>query len=746
MTGTQPSTHSVKQLLPSFTSGLLNGMLVLIFQSAYAALIFAGPLAAYLPQGSGVLLFGAFVMSLMVSLRSGFTTTVTAPQDAPTAIMAVVAAGIVAQMGMSNPDLTFWTVVIGMGLTALCTGLILWLLGYFRLGNLIRFIPYPVVGGFLAGTGWVLIKGAVAIMADISLNLQSMSQLFDGSTLYHWLPGALFGIVLLLVQKRFRHFLVMPGMILATLLLFYAVLAISQTSLSEARELGWLPPAFQGGIRFSLPGIAVLEEIDWLVLAAQSGNLATIAIISIISLLLNASGMELIVRREVNLNRELQITGLANILSGLGSSSVGYLSLSLSAFSFRLGARHRLSGLMVTTICGLALFSGAAFSAYFPRPLLGGLLFFLGLSFLVEWLYQAWFRLPRMEYGLVIFILLIIGFFGFLQGMIVGMLIATVLFAVNYGRIGVIKHSFSGSSLHSNVDRPLHQKRRLNETGEERLILELQGYIFFGTANAILENVRRSLYDQNRPRLDYVVLDFRMVPGLDSSALNSFQKMIMLCEAQEAMLILTGLKPAVLGRFKAGRLLDESREMLRTFPDLDHGLEWIENEVLQVKLNGPASSPETIDALKMILEEGLLDEDAQLDCLTLATQLAEISELKELSQDTHLIKQGDPPTGLYIVLEGEVTAQLHHPNGQIVRLRKMGRGAIIGEMGLYLNTPATASVVANAQTRILFLSKAAFGELERTYPATAAALHRWIICILSERLVASNRTLQALLR
>lgn len=106
------------------------------------------------------MLFGAVAMGVIVALTSSFHSTVTAPQDAPTAIMALIAAGIVTSVGAGNTS-AFATVVAAMAFTALATGLTLWLLGHYRLGNLIRFIPYPVVGGFLAGTGWVLLTGAL---------------------------------------------------------------------------------------------------------------------------------------------------------------------------------------------------------------------------------------------------------------------------------------------------------------------------------------------------------------------------------------------------------------------------------------------------------------------------------------------------------------------------------------------------------------------------------------------------------
>ena len=393
-----PPEPLLQRVVPSIVAGLVNGILIVIFQSAYAALIFDGALAGYAASGMGVMLFGASAMGLIIALTSAFHSTVTAPQDAPTAILALTAAAITASvLPAAGLPSAFATVIVAIALTALVTGLSFLLLGWFRLGKFVRFIPYPVVGGFLAGTGWILVRGAIGIMSGEPFTLGNVGHFFVWSTLQHWLPGMSFAVLLLLAVRRFRHFLTIPVMILAATLLFYLILLVTRTSSATAAGEGWLMNQFAGGAIYPPLEVLATGAIQWKVIWQSAGDLATVVVISVISLLLNASGLELIARREIDLNRELRATGLANLVSGLGGSSVGYMSLSLTALGYRIGARSRISGLTSAFLCGVTLLFGLTLPSYFPRPLLGGLLIYLGLTFLVDWLYTAWFKLPRAE-------------------------------------------------------------------------------------------------------------------------------------------------------------------------------------------------------------------------------------------------------------------------------------------------------------------------------------------------------------
>ena len=108
-----------------------------------------------------------------------------------------------------------------------------------------------------------------------------------------------------------------------------------------------------------------------------------------------------------------------------------------------------------------------------------------------------------------------------------------------------------------------------------------------------------------------------------------------------------------------------------------------------------------------------------------------------------LIQQGEPPRGLYFLVSGQVTAQRETESGP-VRLRCMGPGTVVGELGVYLNRPTTASVVANQESVLYFLPNERFQDLEKSDPAAAAELHRLMVQLVGERLLFSLSTLQAL--
>lgn len=728
------------EIFSSLSAGIVNGLLILIFQSAYATLIFSGDLSQFLSRGMGVMLFGAFVMGMTVAVFSSFKCAVTAPQDAPTAIMALTAAAILEKVHQSSgAETAFVTVLVAMALTTLATAVFFLLLGSLRLGNLIRFIPYPVVGGFLAGTGWVLVKGAIGIMAGRRLSATDFEFILEPEALMHWLPGFGFAVILLFATRRFRHFLTLPVIIFSALGVFYLLIFASGGNTETAAAQGWLQKKFTSGVSIQWLSPQFLEQAHWRAISRQMGDLATIAIIGVISLLLNASGLELIVRKEVDLNREMRLTGLANLLAGLGSSMVGYMSLSLSAFGYRIGARSRLAGMTSAAICGLALVLGAGITAYFPKPLLGGLLLYLGLTFLLDWLFHAWFRLPRNEYFLVVLILLTIALWGFLNGMILGILIAVLLFALNYSQVNVIKYALSARTFRSNVDRSPTERHALDRTGDSALVLNLQGYIFFGTANAILNRVKQRVNRQSA--LKYVILDFRQVSGLDSSALNSFEKMQLLAESEEFLLAFANVGAAVRSRFRRSGLLVDHGE-IRVFADLDHAMEWVENQLLQAV----GIAEQTIDVREEAFIDRILQETGAVGDTRLAARaMMQHFTQRDFDKDEKLITQGAETPGIFLLQSGSVNVILEDDSGKGMRLRSLRPGVVIGELGVYLRQPATATVVARDAVSTLFLSGQALQTMEKQSPEAAAVFHRFIVGVLGERLGNSNLMIRALL-
>ncbi|MEN6617581.1 MAG: SulP family inorganic anion transporter, partial [Syntrophorhabdus sp.] len=469
----QPKTSIAGKYLTVLTAGLISGVLTIAMGCAFAALIFSGPLSGYVSSGITLILFGALIIGIVTTSRSSYAGTVARPHEIPAAVIALIASSITAQMaGHSAGEGAFVTVIASIMVASVATGLFFLCLGYLKAGNLIRFVPYPVIGGFLAGTGLLLVKGGFGVMADQALTMSSISSFATGPLLIKWLPGVVFALVLFFALRWRNHYLVMPVWLFISFGIFYSIVGIAGISLPEVRSQGWVIGSFEGGGDFSL-SIASLSHVDWALVAAQTGKISTIIILSCISLLLNASGLEFVVKEEVDLNRELRATGLANLLSGFAGSTVGFHSLSLSALGYSMGAKSRMVGIFSALLCGSIIFLGGSLLAYFPRPIMGGVLVFLGLTFLYEWLYQTWFKLPKIDCVLILLILVVIGMFGFLQGVALGMLVAIVIFVVKYSHVSVVKHRLTGLNFRSNVDRAAPQEAVLAEKGDSLYILKL---------------------------------------------------------------------------------------------------------------------------------------------------------------------------------------------------------------------------------------------------------------------------------
>ncbi|MGD8402750.1 MAG: SulP family inorganic anion transporter [Anaerolineales bacterium] len=726
-----------KKLVPSLTAGLIVGITDVSFEISLAALIFSGVLAPFVAYGIGFVLFGAFVILLFGALTSSIPGTITIPQDTPAAILALIVAGVAGNMPASTTlDQTFITAVTAVIVTSVLAGLTFILFGQFKLSGFARFIPYPVVGGFLAGTGWLLAKGGLSVMVDMPLTLENLPRLFQTDNLLHLLPGIIFALVLLLLIRRTSHSLVIPGMLVLSIGIFYIFLAIAGISASQATEMGWLLGPFEQKALFQPLGLSALAQVNWSAIFSQVDKIGAVIALSLISLLLNVSALEVAAKEDIDMNRELQSAGLANVVAGLFGSTVGYQALSLTVLTHRLNAKTRLAGVFTALVCGGALLFGASLLSYFPKPMMGGILLFMGLSFLVEWVIDARAHLPRIDYVLVLMILIAIASIGFLEGIAIGVLAAVVMFVVSYSQINAVKHTLSGENYRSKVERPLAHRQILQKKGGEIFILRLQGFIFFGTAQKLLDRIKKRLNDPAYPRLHYVILDFRQVVLLDSSAVFSIMRMKQLADTYKIHMVWTNLSPAIIRLMEKGGLVGEEDDSFVILPTLDHGLEWCENQILSY--HGITDLTGVFEKIERQLKQAIPD-------LKDVRRLTKYLKKLDLKDGEYLIHQGDQPDEMYFIEAGLVTAQLELPDGKIMRLRSMRGETTVGEMGMYLGNTRTASVVAERTSIVYRLSKNALKEMEKKDPEVAALLHQWIASLLAERLAENNRTIEALL-
>lgn len=717
--------------LSAVAAGLVVGVVAVILAASFAALIFSGPLSPFLYTGLGIALFSVIVHGAVVALTSSNPSVVAIPQDRVVPILALMAGAIVTEMPPgASLDQAFVTVLTALVLSTLVSGLFLGLVGTFRLGGFIRFIPYPVIGGFLAGSGWLLVAGAFKVMTATNHGLPGLAAL-QGS-LEVWLPGAVFAVTAVVLNRSRRHPLVLPLLIVVTLALFYGVILGLGIDLAAARSRGWLLAGIANQDLWHPLGPAAVGAAHWPVILDQAGTLATVVLVSGVSVLLTSSAMELTWQRDMDLNRELRGTGLANLVAGLGGGITGFHSMSLSALALHLGGRARLVGLTVAAVAAVTLFLDARPVSYFPVALLGGLLMYMGLTFLVEWVVDARRKLSRGDYTVVLLILLTVGLVGYLEGIAVGVVAAVILFVLKYSQVDVIKHQLSGVSHRSNVDRPPGQRRFLDTHGERLRVMKLQGYIFFGSANRLLEEVRRLLGGDPARGPAYIILDFQQVTGMDSSAAISFSKIARLARQAGFGLVFTGLAGEVRHQLGPGLLHGLGIE---SHDDLDHGMEWCEERLLQ---EYAASATLRVMTLVDQLSEFLPTR-------TQAQAFVGLLERCEVARGDHLLRQGEAADTLYFIESGRVSVYMDLDSGASVRLRTMGGGSIVGELGLYLGGRRNASAVADSDTVAYRLRPETLARIEAEAPELAAGFHRFIARLLAERVVSTNRTLQALL-
>jgi SulP family sulfate permease len=724
------------RLVPGFTTGFVVGLVEIILAISFAALIYGGELSHYVATGIQSALIGAIITGVAVTLMTSLPGTVSGNQDAPAAIIAVMSAAIVESMPADATGLeTFITVAISVALTTFLCGIFFLALGQFNLGGLVRFLPYPVVGGFLAGTGWLLLTGSIRMMAGDSAQITGLLSLFQAETLLRWLPGMVFAILLMVISNRYNHYLLMPSLVLGAIISFYLFTWLVGASFAEVTAQGWLLGVFPEGNLLRLPPLSSLAQVNWSLILAQTGSVVIVLVIGAISLLLNASGLELAIEGEMDLNHELRAAGTGNLLAGLFAGLVGFQQLSLSVMNIKLGAQTRLTGLFAAGVCLATLVAGTQFISLIPKFILGGVILFLGLTFLYEWVYQTWFKLPKADYIVILLILIVIATVGLLEGVAIGILAAVILFAINYSRVKVIRHSLTVATYQSNVDRPKLHKRLLRRYGNKVLILELQGYIFFGTANQLLEQIRAHINNYAKTRLCFLVLDFSQVTGIDSSVVLSFRKMNQLVQKHQVSITLTGLSGNIETFLRKAGVLDLDEASFHVLPDLDHGVEWCEEKLLQ-------STGVFTKETRRSIQDQLKEYTGNVE---LIARVMNYLEMQELPAGVHLIHQGDSPGAIYFLDDGVVTAQLEVSGEKPRRLNTMSSENLVGELGFYLGAKRNASVVTETQTRLYRLTVEALQDMESNDPEAAALFHKYIAHIMAEKLSHLMATVETLM-
>ncbi|MGA8259874.1 MAG: cyclic nucleotide-binding domain-containing protein [Arenicellales bacterium] len=296
----------------------------------------------------------------------------------------------------------------------------------------------------------------------------------------------------------------------------------------------------------------------------------------------------------------------------------------------------------------------------------------------------------------------------------------------------MIRNVISGEECDSNVDRDLETREYLNREGRRILIITLQGFIFFGTSEKILSEVRAHLADREEHDIEFLVLNFRHVSELDISAIRAFSKLNQLSDHYGFHVLITDTKPRWINRLNSVDFLKDSDDWKHlVFEHMDDAVAWCEEVILnEIAGNAGDNGRDLTSLLSIMIGDELL-------CREIEPHFVE----EHATQGEYLFRQGDAGNSLYLIGAGSVAIVVQAGNGERV-LRRFRSGAIVGEMALYTGEPRSAGVLIEEDSALYRLDVTHLKSMEVEQPAAAAGIHSYIVRLLAERVNRLNRELQ----
>ena len=686
------------RMLKAMAASFLIAAIVVIQSLALSTIVFGGPLLSFAVQGAGMMLFGAMAMCLLIGVISSYPGVIGLPQEVPATVLGTLGAAIVASTVEGPGNAAFMTMAALLVLSSLLTGAFFVAVGYFRLANFFRFIPYPVAGGFFAGTGCLLVMASISVMSGVTVDWPTLPRLLDADVVWKWAPGVVYGAVLILVVNRTGSFLAMLGSFIIVGALYHLGLLFFDISLQEAKARSLLLAGIsQEGAPWPAFGIGDLLDADWAFIAAHTPELLATTLVTLLCLLVYVNGLEVATGVEVDLDREFRAAGIAGICAAAGGSASGCQSFGLTLPFNRLGVDTPWLGIAVAIVLGLCLFFGTGLLELLPVSIIGGVLFFIGGDLMFTWLFKAQRWLHWTDYGIIVLICIVIAAFGFIEGVGMGMVATLVLFAFRLSRVEVVAQEFTGRQRSSTRIRSIPDRAILLERGNRLRVYRLRGYIFFGTAHRLVDRLKGPMREAQPPAC--IVLDFEAVSGCDFSAIDLLRQFARSIEGETKLTICAA--SAQLEANLRSHLTAADRGIIQFERDLDHGLESGEDALLALASDEFSQAPRDVrghllDRVADDLERHL---GAQIVFEALIEQLRPWLAPREFASGDMLAERGHAQDGAHFLISGQVS--VHGPEGK--RMYQCGPGAVLEPWAAFSEHEASFTAVARTPCRTMVL-------------------------------------------
>jgi SulP family sulfate permease len=683
--------------------GLTAAIIALPLAIAFGVLAFSPLGPDFRSQGALAGLYGAIFAGFFASVFGGTPSQVTGPTGPMTVVMTTVFADKI--LADVEPTLMLPAAFMLVSLA----GLLQMVLGGARLGTLIKFIPYPVVAGFMNGIAILIFKSQMGPMLGIAgeFNLHSVATGKTPISGWTLLTGlATVGIVM--ISPRITKILpgALMGLLLGTGVYYLAAIPAAGTM---GPVIGHIPSGFPR------PTYLPLFPQLFGFLPILLGPALVLAILGSLDSLLTSVVADAATRTRHHSNRELLGQGIGNFVAGCFGGIPGAGATVRTVVNIEAGGRTRLSGVSHSLVLLLIVSLMAPWAGKIPLVVLAGILMVTALRMIDQWSGNLAFKLlgtarqkreVAINLAVVALVTLITVVVDLMVAVAIGLLVATALFIAKM-RGSVVGTVHYGDTLSSRRQRTPEETEVLERHGAFTAIVELHGPLFFGSADELAACVR-SLQHVRR-----IIVDFRRVVEVDSSGARVLQliqeemedsgRQLALCSIERE-----GPRWAFLDDLDILRSLGEDS----IFPDLDHALEWAENQVL---LQDPQRDPVTpLDIRETEIMTGL----------TLAEKdtILEFLECQEFAQGQALAHAGQLTNGFFLLTRGTVSARMDVSDTRTKRLASFGPGSVFGEMSVLERRPRTADVRADSDVTVYRMSTENLEQLCQDHPALACKL------------------------
>ncbi len=726
-----------ESLKGDLAGGLVAAVVSVSESIPYGLLVFASLGVAAAAEGVMAGLYASVFAAFVAAVFGGTQNLISGPRASTSVIMAAMVATLAAA-----PDLdAHGGASIAMALAFMgvfLAGLLQIGFGLLKLGRFIKFTPYPVIAGFMNGVAVLLLIGQLKFLLGLPEHFAWGQWREIPALIQPWtVLVAVITIVAINMGPRItRH---VPSLVVglaAGIASFYAI--ATQVGLEA------LGPII-GDIPSAAPRVTALVPVlssgwnDWMIarMTDIAPAIVVLAVIASIDSLMGAAALDSLTHRRHNSNRELLAQGLSNMTAGIVGGLACSGAVARSAASYHSGARTTLAGVAHAMIVLATTLIAGPWVGTVPRVVLAAVLTVVAFGMIDAWSRELMLRLKAAggyrraiaaNLAVIIAVAIVTVTINLIAAVAIGMGIAMVLFVTQMSK-SIVRRVYDGRLRHSLKVRDRRDAELLAAHGADIVIVELDGPLFFGTADALLSEA-----DTGGANARIVILDFRRVSEMDATGVRLLQVLNRtITNSGRKLLLAHVLADNDHGRFIAaigGRHLFGSA---LCFADTDAALEWAEDRLVEWYAPGNHTDRE-LALRELCLADGFIDNDTAI--------IERYVQRKEFNIGDVLFSEGSVGDALYLLARGTVTIRLGTENGAL-RLATLIPGVMFGEMALLEGQPRSADAVASSAIVVYEMDGAGFARILADHPALAAKLMTNMAREIAARLRATSDHLRA---